>query len=285
MRSNPLRWLAVFQLCAVFSLPALVAQPQDEGLSRHVFGSDIEIGGFWPALSTKVRLDALDGEVGTSVSFEDDLDYKSRETRPFIQGSWRISERWLVQLDYIQLNRANMTTLEREIEWPPGGGGEVFPVGVTVGSFLDFSSSRLAGAYIIKTSPDSELAFVGGLHWTSMGAGIELAADINGNLGAVSADVEFGPIPLPSVGVYWGTRIGENWMVRVRGDFFYLKYDDYSGGLVSLRTDGSYQFSTHWSVGAGLNYYRLAGRVERRNSEATISFGYWGPNAFLRYSF
>lgn len=263
----------------------LAAQPQDEESPRYVFGSDIEIGGFWPALSTKIRLDALDGEIGTTVSFEDDLDYKSRESRPFIQGSWRISKRWLVQIDYIQLNRSNLTTLEREIEWPPGGGGEVFPVGATVGSFLDFSSSRLAGAYILRTGRESELAFVGGLHWTKMGTGIDLAIDINGNVGSVSSDVEFGPIPLPSVGVYWGTRFGENWMVRFRGDFLYLEYGDYKGGLASLRADGSYQITENWAVGAGLNYYKLAGKVERPNAEATVSFGYWGPSAFLRYSF
>lgn len=253
--------------------------------SDYIFGSEIEFGGFWPTLNTEIRLDSSDGEIGIGVEFEDDLDFADRKFLPLILGSWRISESWLVQIDYVILDRKSTATIQKEIEWPPGEGGEVFPVGARVASFLDFGSSRVAGAYIFRTSKKSELGVSLGLHLTSMASGLALAVQAGDQVEAIATDMELPLIPLPTFGIFWGIRISENWKVRLRADYFALTYDDYSGSLISARADGSYQFSKHWAVGAGVNYYDLSVEAKKKEFTGKAEFGYWGPSIFVRYIF
>lgn len=252
---------------------------------RHIFDSNFELGGFWPALSTEIRLDATGGESGTSVDFESDLDYDDRKVLPFLQAAWRPSERWLFQADYVNLNRSSSTVLETEITWPPGEDGETFPIGVGVASFLDFEAARVSAAYMFRTSQKSELAVSLGIHLTSMSAGIGLAVGSEDTVRTVEEDMELPLIPLPSLGLYWGAILGEKWIVRLRGDFFALSYDDYSGSLISARFDGAYQFSRNLAAGLGVNYYNLEVNASKTRFTGKAQFGYWGPSLFLRYSF
>ncbi|MEZ5277176.1 MAG: hypothetical protein R3F07_12415 [Opitutaceae bacterium] len=221
--------------------------------SEYIFGSEIELGGFWPALSTEIRLDSNDGQTGTGVDFENDLDYSDRKALPMIQGSWRASKSWLFQIDYINLDRSNSKILEKEIHWPPGEDGETFPVGVRVNSFLNFEASRISAAYVVRTSKESELAVSLGFHLTRFSSGIGLAVSGGGQEGSVAADVELPLVPLPTLGLYWGIRMSEKWALRLRGDYFALTYDNYSGSLISTRADIVYEFAEHWGFGAGMN--------------------------------
>ncbi len=251
----------------------------------YILGSEIQVGGFWPALSTEIRLDSADGETGTVVKFEDDLGFADRKALPHFQASWRVSKSWQIQADYVNLNRRSSVVVETEIEWPPGEGGEVFPIGAAVDSFLDFESARVAAAYVFRTSKNSELAVALGFHLTSMATGIALTVTIGDEVGAVETDAKLPVIPLPSLGLYWGIRLGEKWTVRLRGDFFTLSYDDYSGSLISARAEGAYQFSTHWAAGAGLNYYDLSLKAKKEKFTGQANFSYWGPSLFVRYLF
>jgi hypothetical protein len=255
------------------------------GSPTPVFGSEIEIGGFYPAISTTIRLDSATREAGTKVKFEDDLDFSDRKFLPSFLATWRISDRWLVQLDYVNLDRSNTKVLEKEIRWPPGEGGETFQVGVATASFLDFSDIRVAGAYIFRTANQSELALLFGVHLTRMAAGIGLLVDIGGEGDLRAADMELPYIPLPTFGLYWGTRIGEQWKVRLRGDFFALAYDDYSGSLISARADVSYHLASNWAVGLGMNFYKLSLEAKKPRFTGEAVFSYWGPNLFGAYTF
>ncbi|RKX35243.1 MAG: hypothetical protein DRP71_04310 [Verrucomicrobia bacterium] len=271
-------------LCAFLAIQATV-RGQVVTKTKYIFGSDIELGGFWPALSTEIRLDSADGETGTGVDFESDLNFSDRKFLPLFQASWRPSKSWLFQLDYVNLNRSNSSVLETEIEWPPGEGGEVFPVDAEVNSFLDYQTSRISAAYVFRTSKKSELAVALGFHLTQMSAGIGLKVAAGGEEASGSKDMDLPVIPLPSLGLYWGIRLGEKWTVRLRGDFFALTYDDYSGSLISARAEGLYDFSDHWGVGAGLNYYELSIEADKERFTGKTEFGYWGPNLFVRYLF
>jgi len=271
-------------LCSFLGFYA-TARGQVVTKSDPVFGSEIELGGFWPALSTWIRLDSADGENGTEVKFEDELGYSDRKALPYFQASWRASKSWLFMVDYVRLDRRNSNTIETEIQWPPGEDGEVFPVGATVDSFLNFQSARLAAAYIFRTGKKSELAVAFGFHLTQLSSGIGLTVAAGGRVGFVETDMELPVIPLPTLGLYWGIRLSDKWVVRLRGDFFALTYDDYSGSLISTRAEATYQFSNHWAAGAGLNYYKLSLKAEKPRFTGEASLGYWGPSLFFRYMF
>lgn len=281
-KSGARRWLGPLLAATLLAPPSLAGKT--DAAKDYIFGSNIEAGVFVPSISTTVRLDSTSGEEGTEVSLEGDLGYSDQKTLPLFQATWRISKNWLVQLDYVNLDRSSSKTLEGEIEWPPDE-GEYFPIGAEVSSFFDFESARVAGAYIFKSGKRGELALVFGLHVTSAGVGIDLTADIAGETGSVGEDASVTAFPLPSIGLHWGTRFGENWSVRLRGDFFYLKYDAYSGGLLSARADLSYHLSRNWAIGAGLNYYHIYAKAQSSNFTGKFDFRYWGPNAFVRYIF
>lgn len=286
MALPPVRTRYLFALVCLFSaffvqIHGQVAVTQ----TKYIFGSEIELGGFFPSISTEISLNADDGTPGNDVDFERDLGFSDQQIRPLFLATWRASASWMFQLDYLDLDRRSTKTLEKEIEWPPGEGGEYYPVGATVSSFLEYRSSRISAAYIFRTSKKSELALALGFHLTQLSAGIGLQLEIGEGEGVREPDLELPIIPLPTAGIYWGIRLSDDWLLRLRADYFALSYDGYSGSLTSARVEGIYDFTEHWGLGVGLNYYELSLKADKENFRGNLDFGYWGPSAYVRYVF
>ncbi|MFB3083063.1 MAG: hypothetical protein ACE1Z4_06360, partial [Gammaproteobacteria bacterium] len=64
---------------------------------------NIDVGVFSATQSTTLRLDALDGTIGTQIDFEENLGLEDREETPRFDLLWRYKKRSSVSVSYFKL--------------------------------------------------------------------------------------------------------------------------------------------------------------------------------------
>jgi hypothetical protein len=228
----------------------------------------LDLGGYWPSVSTDLRVDGPGG-VNRSFSLEDDLDFEDRPTLGFALLNLRLG-RWRIEAEVFEVDRDKTTVLDREIRVRD----RTFPVNATVSSNFDATVYRLSGGFSFIKRPSTELGAVIGLHVTDFDFGIRTA---DGTI-AAAADAT---APLPTVGVYGYHAFSPRWLVFGRADLFSIDYQEFSGGLVNLNLGLEYQINKNLGVGFGYRFVKLDLDAE---AEGPISGGDWVGNFEHTYS-
>jgi hypothetical protein len=242
----------------------------------------LDVGGFFPSLTTKARLDSPTLGRGTEISFEDDLDFSDRETLAFGQFTARLSTRWRVQVDYIDLSRSTSATLERQINW----GDNVYEIGANLRAYLDTTIIRLAFGYSFWRHPNWELGGTFGFHVMDVAAGLGLSVQSGGGVIDWGNEVDLGGLaPLPNFGFYWAWALSEHWAVSARGDFFAIEINEFGGDLLAGAVNLQYALSDNFSLGAGYSAFKLSADVTKTHWKGSFEFGYNGPRVFACLQF
>jgi hypothetical protein len=280
MRSTKLGTVILLALGSSVALSAEEAVPVAfESLSSRFM---LDVGGFFPTLSTKARLDSPTLGRGTEISFEDDLDFSDREALVFGQFTARLATRWRLQLDYIDLSRSTTKTLERQIEW----GDDVYEIGATVGAYFDVTIVRLAFGYSFWRKSDWELGATFGAHVMDVGAGLGLRVESGGGAIDWGTEADIGGLaPLPNFGLYWAWAFAERWAMSARGDFFAIEIDEFGGNLMAGAVNVHYVVSKNFSIGAGYSVFDLSADVTKTHWNGSFEFGYNGPRLFAGVQF
>ena len=235
----------------------------------------VDIGGFWPSVSTELRVDGPAGQ-NRSFSLEDDLHYSDNPTLPFALVNLRLGQRWRVEGEAFQIGRDNSTVLNRDITVRD----KTFPVNSTVSSHFDTTVYRLSLGYSFLKRPDTEVGAALGLHVTDFDLGIQTST------GSVAAAAD-ATAPLPTVGLYGYHALSPNWLIFGRADLFSLNYEQYSGGLVNLNLGVEYQVNKWLGLGGGWRYVKLDLDAEAQGSDwaGTFKHTYSGPMLYLSLGF
>lgn len=233
----------------------------------------IQLGVFYPDVSTTARLDNSALQRGTEVDFEDDLDLTDRKALGSILASVRLGERWRIEAEYFALNRSGTRAIGRTINW----GDNTFTVGSVVSSTFDSDIYRLSAGYAFIKDKESELGVALGLFTTDFKA--SLAAS---GIGASAGDVL---APLPTIGVYGAHAFTPRWLLQGRVDYFTLNYDEYDGSLTNLWVAVDYRFARHFGVGAGYRYVDYSLDVTKNSWHGNIDYKFQGPMLYVVASF
>jgi hypothetical protein len=266
------RWLFGIALlgCAIGAGAAPGDIPLNPALQDKFF---FALGAFFPQTNTQAQLISNATGIGTTVDFEESLDMPRQKTVPTFIARWRINNRWRLDAEYFELNRASVRTIDREINW----GDQTFPVNAQVASEFDFADLRVSIGYSFFKRPDKELGVGLGFHVATYDVGLSGA-----NIGSQEEDVL---APLPVLSLYGQFALTERWSLGMRLDRFSLSYDKFDGSLTSLGLDLLYQpFRT---VGFGLGYRALAIRADVEGDRATLKMRqtFEGPMVFMTVSF
>ena len=117
---------------------------------------------------TKIRVDGINGIIGTNIDLEDDLAIDDLTSTTYMSFSWRASGRHFLEFEYFNLARSGAAILTAEIEF----GDKVFEVGASVSSYFDTEVTRLSYAYLLKDTKKFVFAASAGLHITGLNTGI-----------------------------------------------------------------------------------------------------------------
>jgi hypothetical protein len=263
-------------LAGAFTATAAPAEPATtETIPSHPALIDrfvIELGGFYPRSSTQASLTGPGGGAGAIVDFENAFGLEERSLTGMGGFTWRMTERWRLDVEYFGLKRKATTTLADDIGWPG------FNAGDTVNAMFNFYDTRVSAGYSFFKRRDKELGVGFGVHV----AGIKASAESTTGGVAEAANVL---APLPVLNLYGLFALTDEWAVRMRMDWLSLTYGDYTGDVRNTAIDVLYQPFRHVGFGFGMRNLVLDVKIDNPDWTGRARTAYTGPAAFVTMSF
>jgi hypothetical protein len=243
----------------------------------------VDVGYFFLSTDTRVRVDGeTSDQVGSDINFDDTFGIGDFD-RFRAEASWRIAPRHLIRAMYFQNNRHATRSIERDVNFQD----ETFPVGATVDARSELTVAELSYEYAFLRRENYELAGGIGIHYVDMD--LTLAGTISAQGNQASGSVNAGAstqAPLPVLGLRWMWRLPYNFYVTAQAQYFYIKFDPYSGSLTDLKATVVWQATDHFGVGVGYNDFGFRFDVnDTGDFDGRLRWNYGGAMAFATFTF
>ncbi|MGI9342966.1 MAG: hypothetical protein ACR2QV_08945 [Gammaproteobacteria bacterium] len=239
---------------------------------------NLAIGGFWPNLDTKVRVDASNGRLGTRIDFESNLGMEDSKALPIALARWRISRRNSVDFSYFDLNRSGQAVSDTLIRF----GDVIFPANLPLNSFFDSEIYAAAWSYSFIHNPTTDIAFQIGLSIQ------DIAVGISGPLGIIAEDADF-TAPLPTFGLSGNYYFNDTLSIVGRAGIFAIEIDlssgEFKGEVVNLALGLQWDAFEHVGFGFGVEYFHLNVDVDDKDWSGELRYDWWGPVATVNFFF
>jgi len=241
---------------------------------------NFQAGVFFAVLDDKVRVGTETG--GLLIDVEQALGMDTQNTSFRLGGSYRIGEkrRHRVDLDYFYFNRKSSKTLGQDITV---GDDVSFFAGSNVDATFNFQILKTAYSYSFFQDDRMDLAALIGLFV------MPLKFEVNGSGTGKSSELKF-TAPLPVLGLRGDFAITPRWYFRSKVEFFFLEYQNFSGGLMDTNLAVEYNPWKNWGFGLGLESFKIKLKAEGNdypnldfNGEVKMSF--IGATLYARYFF
>ena len=238
--------------------------------------SDFTFRAGWYNISsnTVIRVDSNNGDRGTTINLENDLNVDDEESTFYGTFSWRMSGRHFLEVEHFRLARSGLQTLSTEIKF----GEEVFETGAVVDTYFDTKVTRVSYAYLLHDSSKFGVALIAGLHLTDLATGI---TELNTEFAV--ENIEFADVtaPLPVVGITGAWRINEKWFLFGRDQVFRMDIADYKGNLDHFSAKLEYSAFEHFGIGLGYDLFDLKLDMNKQFWNGTVDFEFRGPIVYL----
>jgi len=239
---------------------------------------DLRLGSYYIASTTEIRVDALDGLIGTSIDLEDDLNLDDRKAAPYFALSWRMSGNHFLELEQFNLTRSGDQTLIADINF----GDQAFLIGAMVNSYFDTKVTRVSYAYKIYDTERSTVAVSAGIHRTKLTTGIEEVSLQPLEDRPATAEVT---APLPVIGAAGVWKFNEQWSVAGRAQIFRLTIAEYSGRLDHISVHLDYDPFKYVGFGVGYDLFSINLDVEKKQWQGSVRYRFNGPMLYLKGHF
>ena len=259
----------VTTIALLFLSSAALAQQEDDWQSWPLADRfTVRLDAFFPSLDTKVRVDATDGEPGTTIDFEQNLGMSDTENLPGFGLGWRFAKKHQVTLEKFVLDRSGSAITSSEIRF----GDEVFNIELPISSFFDMDVVSLNYSYSLIFDEKKELAFDVGLSIQDIKYGIIG----NEALGIIAAESGI-TAPLPTFGLRGAYAFTDKWIGKFGVGVFSLDLalsdeDELSGEVI--QANASIQHNTFKNVHFALSYNYFDVRFDFTTDRSTNSVGY-----------
>ena len=139
-----------------------VAQRRD--ISEHVFYDVnwvLDAGTFYAQVDSEIRVDDSNGNIGTYIDLEDDLNLSEAELLFDVALGYHGWEHWSLEFEWFELNRNSSGVLAKDIYW----NHSILPVGAEFDFYFDVEVYRVLLGYEVWSSPHSVLGLGFGNSW------------------------------------------------------------------------------------------------------------------------
>lgn len=194
----------------------------------------IGAGYFAPDLDTAIVVTDTGGNIGTGISFEQNLGLDDSEATGLLNIDWRFFKRHAVSYRYFALDRSATTsgsTVTIAI------GDEVFDVNLPIQSFFDITAHEVSYSYSLLFDQKKEL-FVGvGLSLQDLSLGIQ-GTESSPNPGEIINSTLDSTAPLPTFNVGFDYAFSDKWLFQSRLGWLAVELDlgadeDLSGQIIN----------------------------------------------------
>ncbi len=261
-------------LTCLFMLPGKVMAQEGWGPGQDKW--KFELGGYFPAISTEMKVDVGD----TTIDLENVLGLSENESVARLDGYWRFAKKHRLGFGYYGLRRDVTHVFADTIDI----GGQEWPIGAQVSTDLDMDFFTLAYAYSFYQKEKWEIAGTIGAYWVKVQTTIALAASIGTCPGAEPTCIEASDrfesetveAPLPLIGLSFDYYFTPKLMGTLKGGYFQLSLDQFSGEILNLGAKLEYQFTKMFGLGLGYDGFRLNVEAEDSGDIAEIDYKYHG---------
>ncbi len=270
-------------LVLLLSLSATaVAQDNDDWKSWPLADRfTISLEAFFANLDTRVRIDASDGAIGTTIDFEQNLGLADTETLLGFGASWRFAKKHKLILDVFELDRSGSAITVTDIRI----GDQTFSPNLPISTFLDMQVTSIAYSYSLVFDEKKELAISAGLSVQD----IQLGFLGNGPLGII--DIESGvTAPVPSFGLSGGYAFTDKWVGRAGFGLFSFDLelsdeDELSGEVLQYFASIEHHTFEHVHFGLSYNYFDVNVDWKESQLDTKMGYVYHGPMIMVRAVF
>ncbi|MGH8396762.1 MAG: hypothetical protein ACRETA_00765 [Gammaproteobacteria bacterium] len=261
------------RISVVFQSVCLVCLLADSPLllAAEPSGWFVRLGVFNPKVSTNIRLDALNGQLGTNLHLESDLDLPERRTVPQGALGYRFTPRSSLEFGYFDLRRNGSRAIDEDISY----GGETYIINTVVSTFSDIRTEFIQYRYVFLDRDAWALSAIAGLHVTYFTLGLS-----DSSMG-VSKSAE-ARAPSPLVGVQASYDLW-NWRLQATAEYFKMTVNGLHGYLSNYAVSVSHRLPADLSVELGYQRDVLSVTAERRSFTGTARLAYQGPFLALCY--
>lgn len=245
-----------FSLLVAF--PA-IAQPSDSTKTQSA-GQVLSLYNKWeisPSLTSVIlnstlRIDASNGDQGTTIDAEDDLGLATVKLQPRIDARLRLGRKHELEAGFQFAQRTGEVTPERDIEFAD----TTFHVGVPLNSTLNTNLLFLNYRYAIIADERTQAGVGVGLGALFFSTQLEEAS--SSTSATYSASKSLTP-PVGSVGLYGRFLIGSRWSAETDARLVKLRIDRYDVRYIEANLAGRYFHSRKvgLELGAGLDAVKV----------------------------
>jgi hypothetical protein len=240
-----------------------------------------QVGPYFPSIDSKLRVDASNGAIGTTIDFERDLGFNRRQVLPSVLAEWRPGDDWLINAQFYTLGRRSTKALERDIAI----GDTVYPVAAEVSAGFESSIVRFTVGNRFFQRPNIEIGAAVGLHGTDFTVFLEGQGSVAGGTRSFRTENRSIFAPLPTVGLFLSARPAPLVLVNARIDYLSLTIDEYRGRLINTEVSAAYSVRHNIDIGVMFRLvdYRVA--VERPDWNGRVDYRFSGPAMFVQVGF
>ena len=236
-------------------------------------------GGLIADFNSGIRLDVSGGQLGTDISFENDLGFTKTTGSWFIDGSWHIGGRHHLYVNFIDTKR---DATKAGISQPITIGDTTFQIGATMQAFVDNNYLSIDYGFGLTKNPKAEFVFTIGISSVRVHTGFGLAAasttggSVSRSLEKDAEDRSIFPVP----GLQFSSRVHPH--VNLQG---YVRFIQATlGGIKQGSADGrfgaDFPLSNHVGFGAAYYFNRVKEEGSRNSFTGKLRYRFSGPQLY-----
>jgi hypothetical protein len=252
----------------------------------------IYLGGFFPQVSSSVRLDSDILGPGDGLDVENSLGLEDSKSVLWGGARWKISRRNQIEFEFANLNRSgSVTAITDPIEIEDS----IVQAGGNISTTFDVTLGRLTYGFSLLKDEKKDLQLKAGLHIADLGVSFMFT-------GAVCVDGEMPPncsifdesprlesesvtAPLPHLGASFTYALTPTIVARFQVIGFALEVDSIDGSLVEIDADLIWNPWRHFGLGAGLRYFNADVKSNGSDLNGEFDFEYYGPAIYGVFNF
>lgn len=200
-------------------------------------------------LNTDIRIDATNGDFGTTIDAEDDLGLATVKLQPRIDARLRLGRKHELEGGFQFAQRTGETLLQRDIEF----GDTTFSAGANLKSTLNTNLLFLNYRYAIIANERTQAGVGVGLGALFFSTNLD-AVSSSGSSGSYTASKSLTP-PVGSLGIYGRFLMGSRWSAETDVRLIKVKISRFDVRYLEANLAGRYFLSrkTGLELGAGLD--------------------------------
>jgi hypothetical protein len=237
----------------------------------------ISAGGLYIINNTNIRV-GVDGMDASSIDGEKDLGI-NREVGTFLANfQWRISRRSRITLNYYNIRRNSIHTLQKDISFADS----TYHINSSVYTFFNTAIFQFSYGYAILSKPNYEAGVFIGTHIVGAKTGISL----NGTSSGASISNNFGfTAPLPDIGLWGGYATSNRFAINADISYFALTVNSSTGRLLAFNLLFTYKLIKQLDLSLGYSGLDFKVNTTKKNVTGDFLWGYNGPLLAVNFSF